>query len=781
MPTNNPLNPNGIVTPWSTVGYLTYARTYSRKKEDGSQENFEETIDRCLNACDSQLSCGFTPAERAEFRDLLLGLKCSFAGRFLWQLGTRTVDDLGMPSCSNCAFVAIDNPVRPFTWAFEALMLGCGVGFSVERRHVKKIPRVSKVFVTPTRIDTASADFIVPDTREGWVRLLGKMLKSAFIAKTKHTFTYSTQLIRGKGAPIKGFGGVASGPEILVDGVTRIGKILEARSGRKLRSIDCLDMMDIIGSIVVSGNIRRSALLALGDKEDAYFLAAKRWDLGQIPSHRAMSNNTVVSSSIEDLPELFWEGYKGVGEPYGIFNLDVARKYGRYGDTRYPDPNVVGVNPCCVPGEVEVFTDKGSIPIANLVGKKVNVWNGEEWAPVVPTLKGLDAALVQVVLADGRTLVCTPEHTFPLYFLPHGKDVLASANTLKPGEVIRNHALPDAGINKPFVRVVSVTPLDRRDTVYCFSEPKTGRGTFNGIVTGQSEQTLDNYETCALGTVNVPLVESQEELVKCYRYIYRAVKHSLALKCSLKETEAIVHKNMRMGLNANGYLQATEEQKQWLADSYEGLREYDVAYSAAHGFPPSIKLTTIQPGGTLSLLPGVTSGCHPGYAAYMIRRIQVAAGSPLIQTIRDHGYHVEYRQNFDGSLDYSTMVAEFPFKYADGTVLAEEMTAVKQMDVVRRLQREWSDNAVSVTVYYRKEELPEIRAYLEEHWHEMKAVSFLLHSDHGFLQAPFSEITKEQYDELVARTRLITSLDATPLDDGPDYSGECAGGSCPIR
>ena len=238
---------------------------------------------------------------------------------------------------------------------------------------------------------------------------------------------------------------------------------------------------------------------------------------------------------------------------------------------------------------------------------------------------------------------------------------------------------------------------------------------------------------------------------------------------------------MRMGIGITGYLQASEEQKSWLADTYEAIRAYDKEYSKEKGFPISIKLTTVKPSGTLSLLPGVVPGCHPGYAQYMIRRIQISADSPLIKLVKAHGYHVEYRKNFDRSNDLTTMVAEFPYAYPEGTTLAKDMTAVQQLDVVRRLQREWSDNAVSCTVYYKKEELPEIRTYLENHWHEMKAVSFLLHSDHGFAQAPYEEITKEQYDELVAKTRLITSLDPGTLADGPDYDGECAGGSCPIR
>ena len=104
--------------------------------------------------------------------------------------------------------------------------------------------------------------------------------------------------------------------------------------------------MNIIGAIVVAGNVRRSAQIAIGDMDDLQFLNAKRWDLGGIPNWRAMSNNSVVCNDITQLPDQFWQGYMGNGEPYGLINLKLSREVGRAGDTAYPDPNVVGYNPC---------------------------------------------------------------------------------------------------------------------------------------------------------------------------------------------------------------------------------------------------------------------------------------------------------------------------------------------------------------------------------------------------------------------------------------------------
>ena len=633
-----------IQTPWSTLGYVTYKRTYSRRIDSDNlnspTEEFVDTVNRVVDATQTQLGCAFSPEEEQRLRGYLLGLKGTVAGRFLWQLGTDTVSRLGLASLQNCAFTVVDSPVRPFTWAFDLLMLGSGVGYNIQRKNVDKLPPVKEHFQAPTRLDTADADFIVPDSREGWVALLAKTLKHAFLAESPKPFTYSTICVRGKGAPIKGFGGTASGPEDLCWGIAEISKVLEKRKGRKLRPIDALDVMNIIGNVVVAGNVRRSAQIAIGDPDDVEYLLAKRWDLGNIPSWRAMSNNSVVCDDIKDLHEYFWDGYEGKGEPYGFINLKLSRKIGRLGETQYPDPKVQGYNPC-------------------------------------------------------------------------------------------------------------------------------------------AEQSLASYETCCLAEIFLPNVSSYDEFVDIAKLLYRINKHSLALPCHQEETQKIVHENMRMGIGVTGVLQATEEQKGWLKKAYEELREFDKEYSAQHGWPISVKLTTVKPSGTLSLLPGVTPGCHPAYARYMIRRIRIAAGHPLVQVCRDHGYPVEYQQNFDGSEDHSTVVVSFPFAYPDNAVLANEMTAIDQLKVIQWLQESWSDNSVSCTVYYRKEELPEIKAYLAKNYkHNHKSLSFLLHSEHGFKQAPLEEITKEQYETLVANTKLITQIES--LDIGLDDS-ECASGACPVR
>lgn len=335
---------------------------------------------------------------------------------------------------------------------------------------------------------------------------------------------------------------------------------------------------------------------------------------------------------------------------------------------------------------------------------------------------------------------------------------------------------------------------------------------------------MEANETCCLAEIFLPRVDSDAQLRDICELLYRCCKHSMLIGAHIPEVDAVVRKNLRMGLGATGYLQASETQKQWLPPTYEHLRRFDVAYSAKLGVPVSRKLTTVKPSGTLSLVAGVTPGCHPAYAKYYIRRIRIDAASPLIDWLRKRGHDVEFVRDFSGNADLRTMVASFPCRTPDGTVIAKDMTALQQIDVVERLQKDWSDNAVSCTIYYRKEELEAIRERLRASWPRLKCVSFLLHSEHGFAQAPYEEISEAVYEEMAARCKSMLDLptdskappttpaptpaspaaptpslrnEPVPAPTGPGGPAwnetavshdsellgdtECAGGSCPAR
>lgn len=615
------------------LGYVVYKRTYARPKEDGNTEEWWETVARCINGA-QKIGADYTRQEAEELYDLVFNLKCNFAGRMLWQLGTPTVDKFGANSLLNCWMVSI-RKIEDFCFLFDNLMLGGGVGFSVKGEDVHELPRVIRG-VDVTHQNTKDADFIVPDSRQGWILLLHQVLKAYFI-KGK-SFTYSTILVRGKGELIKGFGGTASGPNPLVEGITNIINICKSREGKKLRSIDVLDICNILGSIVVAGNVRRSALIAIGDPDDYLFIRAKRWDIGNIPNWRAMSNNTIYADDYSHISNDIWEGYNGNGEPYGFFNLPLSQKFGRLGE-KIKD-NCEGLNPC--------------------------------------------------------------------------------------GEI-----------------------------------------------------TLADKECCNLAELYLNNITSEYELIRCAILLYKTQKAVAALPFIHEDTNKIVHKNMRLGLGVTGVCQSLSK-IEWLDKCYNELKEFDKAWSKKKGYNESIKLTTIKPSGTLSLLGGSTPGTHSGYSRFFIRRIRLSSSDKLVKICKDLGYKIDFVQNFDGSEDFNTAIIEFPCRFEDNTIVAKDMSAIKQLELVKKLQTVWSDNAISVTVYYKKEELPEIKKWLKENYeHSIKSVSFLLHSEHGFVQSPYEEITKENYDKLMSEVKSLINIKIT--DNSIVEGLECEGGSCPIR
>jgi len=618
---------------WNGLGEIVYKRTYSRIKENGELEEWVDTLQRCIEGA-QKIGADYTTEEAERLFDHMFHLRCLFGGRMLWQLGTETVDRFGLASLLNCWFVSM-RELDDFCFLFEHLMLGGGVGYSVQRSDIHQLPRVKKN-VNVTHQATKDADYIVPDSRQGWVQLLRNVLQAYFV--TGKSFTYSTILIRGAGEPIKGFGGTASGPVILVEGLEKICSVIKSREGKKLRSIDVLDINNIIGSIVVAGNVRRSSEIAIGDPDDYLFLRAKRWDLGSIPNWRAMSNNSIYADNYDQISPDVWEGYEGNGEPYGLINLPLAQSYGRINDPK--EDNCEGFNPC---GEIS--------------------------------------------LADG--------------------------------------------------------------------------------------------EACNLCEIFLNNIETYDQLVDCAKLLYKTQKAIWQLPALYDKTARIVKQNMRIGLGVGGVCQALDK-VDWLDKAYIELQEFDKEWSVQKGYPPSIKLTTVKPSGTISLLAGATPGVHPAYASFYIRRVRMQSNDPLLDYCRERGYKVDHVRNFDGTKDHRTQFVEFPCMAGDKTLIARNITAVDQLELVKKLMTVWIDNSASVTVYYRKEELPEIQEWLKQNYeNSIKSVSFLLHNEHGFDQAPYEEIDEMDYNLTVAQLKDVPRV-FTPMYEMLMLD-ECATGACPVR
>lgn len=748
------------------LAYIVYKRTYSRQLQNGNTEEYWQTLARCINGA-QKIGAQYSQKEAERLYDYMFNFKCLYAGRMLWQLGTPLVDKFNGNSLINCFYTNISS-IEDFCFLFENLMLGGGVGYSVRREHVHELPKI-KSGVTVKHECTKDADLIVPDSRSGWISLLRKTLESYF--ENGKSFTYSTILVRGYGEPIKTFGGTASGPKILIDGIEKICSIFKSREGKKLRSIDALDICNLIGSIVVAGNVRRSAQIALGDSDDYLFLRAKRWDDGNVPNWRSMSNNTICADEFDYISDLVWDGYNGVGEPYGFFNLNLTQKYGRLGE-KIQDVDIQGLNPC-QPGWAKLMTPEGIKTFSEVkIGDKI--WSKSGWTIIQDKWSNGVKKIYRYATQNGN-FVGTRNHRI----VEHGQKIevdnaiYIDTFTTTAWNVVETETIPSKIMFREYLgeeEVFDITVNNKSHTYW----------TDGCNVSNCGEIGLENGGVCNLSEIFLNNIENKNELTDCAKLLYKTQKAVCSLDYIHERTTKIVHKNRRIGLGIGGICQALNK-IEWLDDCYKELRKFDKEWSKKRDWPESIKLTTIKPSGTISLVAGCTPGIHTGIYKHYIRRVRMASDDKLVQICKEHGYKTEFQINFDDSIDRNTMIVEFPCVYEGETKLTNAFSAIEQLELLKKIQTEWADNAVSCTVYYKKEELKGIKEWLSKNYNNsIKSVSFLLHKEdeHGFKQPPYQEISEEQYNELIKNVKPFNNIQ---INDELIDSLECSSGVCPVR
>jgi ribonucleoside-triphosphate reductase len=334
------------------LGELVYMRTYSRIKEDGKNERWWETVRRVVegtytmqkNWIDSH-ELGWNPwqAQRSaqDMYERIFTMKFLPPGRGLWAMGTAVTEEKGLyAALNNCAFVSTgtikEDYSKPFCFLMDASMLGVGVGFDTKG--------AGEIVVKGVDNKRDKQIFEIPDTREGWVESLKLLLESYFHGQAPIEFDYSK--IREAGIPIKGFGGVSSGPEPLKEVHQSIRKVLDLNSNEPISVTTIVDIMNLIGKCVVAGNVRRTAEIVFGDPYDEEYLDLKNYEVNP---HRDQYGWTSNNSIFAELGMDYTEAAKRIvdnGEP-GFAWLHNMQKYSRMkngGD--WKDHRVAGGNPC---------------------------------------------------------------------------------------------------------------------------------------------------------------------------------------------------------------------------------------------------------------------------------------------------------------------------------------------------------------------------------------------------------------------------------------------------
>ena len=309
---------------------------YARWLDDeGRRETWAETVGRYMDNLVKPV-LGDYPDQIKEIEESILSLNVMPSMRALMTAGPAMARD--NTAGYNCSYLEVDTPVA-FDEAMFILLCGTGVGFSVERQSIRKLPEI------PDTMFNSDTTIIVKDSKEGWAKSLRQLialLYSGEIAK------WDVSKVRPAGAKLKTFGGRASGPAPLVDLFNFVVKIFAGAKGRKLSSIECHDIMCKIGEVVVVGGVRRSAMISLSNLSDDRLRHAKSGSWWENDPQRGLANNSVAYTEKPDSLSFMREWMalveSGSGER-GIFNRQASKAQAAKNGRR--DPNhEFGTNPC---------------------------------------------------------------------------------------------------------------------------------------------------------------------------------------------------------------------------------------------------------------------------------------------------------------------------------------------------------------------------------------------------------------------------------------------------
>tara|TARA_B100000287_G_scaffold431833_1_gene489886 strand:- start:8351 stop:10264 length:1914 start_codon:yes stop_codon:yes gene_type:complete len=314
---------------------------YSRwLPEEGRRETWSETVGRYFDFFQSKLdeeeNYKLTPEERKELEEAVLSQKVMPSMRCLMTAGEALKRE--NIAGYNCSYIAVDSP-RAFDEILYILMNGTGVGFSVERQDVAKLP------VVADELHPTDTTIVVPDSKLGWAKSLKELIHLLYSGQIP---SWDLSKVRPAGAPLKTFGGRASGPEPLDQLFRFASSIFRNAAGRKLSSLECHDLVCKIAEIVVVGGVRRSALISLSNLSDDRMRVAKSGQWWEDHGQRALANNSACYSEKPEIG-IFMDEWKSLydsksGER-GIFNRESAKKQAGRNGRRDNDWDF-GTNPC---------------------------------------------------------------------------------------------------------------------------------------------------------------------------------------------------------------------------------------------------------------------------------------------------------------------------------------------------------------------------------------------------------------------------------------------------
>lgn len=332
--------------------------------------------------------------------------------------------------------------------------------------------------------------------------------------------------------------------------------------------------------------------------------------------------------------------------------------------------------------------------------------------------------------------------------------------------------------------------VDNNHTLAVITKQHSNNINISGIFTANcGEISLENFELCNLAEVFPPRCRGKETFYLALKYATFYASTVSLLPTHRSETNAVIAKNRRIGVSISGIAQWASSQcvtddnlwgemnytkmTKYLRNGYKIVRDYNAELARKAGVPASVRVTTVKPSGSISLLAGVTAGVHYPVSRYAIRRMRIGKDSPLVDSLVKAGIPHE-----DDTYSDNTLV--FSFAIDHGNVRpCDQVSPWEQFSIVAMLQRCYADNCVSATIYFDKvKDAPDVEKMLAMYIPVLKSVSMLPHSGHGYAQAPYEPIDKEKYEEL-KNSYTLPDFDNVQ-GNVPEGSKFCSGDTCEL-
>lgn len=680
----------------------------------------------------------------------------------------------------NCTYLAIDRP-HAFDEILYILCCGTGAGFSVEIENVSKLPEI------PDFLFPSDSVIVVPDSKIGWatsLRQLIAMLYTGIVPK------WDLSKVRPSGARLKTFGGRASGPQPLQDLFQFCVDIFKNAVGRKLTSYECHSIVCKIGDIVVVGGVRRAALISLSSPSDYLMRDAKQGQWWVQAPWLALANNSAAWEGKPPLEQFMdeWQALiRSQSGERGIYNRKGAQD--KISALARRDPNYsFGLNPC-VTGDtlVAVADGRGSVPFAELAkdGRDVPVYtvdhNGKAVVRMMrqPRITGYNQELVRVHLDDGSSITCTPNHKF---LIRNGE--YTEAAKLQEGDSLDILTRYCASMTNH--RVVRVERLPNRETVYngtvddfhnyyiggFISQTKSGREKVQFVNTKNcGEILLRNGQCCNLSQVTIraeDTFDSMREKIRIATIIGTIQSTLTKFRYLSSRWQKNCEEERLLGVGMTGIMENrllnNLDNKEDLAQTLREWRNYTIEinseYAEMLGINPSTAITCIKPAGnSTQLIGGHGSGMHEAHAPFYMRRNRGNKNDPVSQLIYFQGVPCEDEVHHPES----TWVFSYPMKAPEGAITRNDRTAIERLEHWLVFAENWCEHNPSMTVTVKEDEWLEVGAWVYKHFDRMIGVSFLPYSEHSYQQAPYQEITEEEYVSLIAE--MPKSIDWTLLSE----------------